>query len=115
MTHPPLTTNVLIRINGVAADAAGDPALMRTLLRDIAARLGMHVLNETFHQFMPRGVTGVLLLAESHIAVHTWPEHNHAVVELLTCKPFGVHEQAALESELHCALGKVTLTVTVNR
>lgn len=115
MIHPPLTTNVLIRINGIAADAANDPALMRALLRDISAHLGMQVLNETFHQFMPRGVTAVLLLAESHIAVHTWPEHNHAVVELLTCKPFGAHEQAALESTLHRALGDVTLAVTVNR
>ncbi len=115
MNNPPLTTNVFIKISGLAADAAGDSALMRALLRDISARLGLQVLNETFHQFVPRGVTGVLLLAESHIAVHTWPEHHYAIVELLTCKSFGPAEQALLVAELHRALGDVTLAITVNR
>lgn len=115
MNNPPLTTNVLFRINGLTTEAAGDSALMRGLLRDISASLGLQVLNEAFHQFAPRGVTGVLLLAESHIAVHTWPEHNHAVVELLTCKPFGQPEQALLEAELHRKLGDVMLAITINR
>ena len=113
--NTPSTTNVLIRINGLAADDAGNPVLMRTLLHDISSGLGLRSLNEMFHQFDPRGVTGVLLLAESHIAVHTWPEHNHAIVELLTCKPFGVTEEGALVAAIHRNLGNVTLTVVINR
>jgi S-adenosylmethionine decarboxylase len=114
MRLPPVS-NVFIKIRGIHADSAGDPALLRELLYNIAARLNLRVLDEKLHQFEPRGVTGVLLLSESHIAVHSWPEHGYAIVELLTCKPFGAAEQALLSSELNNALGAVTLEITVNR
>ncbi|MCB0331685.1 MAG: adenosylmethionine decarboxylase, partial [Bdellovibrionales bacterium] len=43
------------------------------------------ILSQQFHQFSPHGVTGVLLLAESHISIHTWPEHSLAAVDIFTC------------------------------
>lgn len=43
------------------------------------------ILGQQFHQFSPFGVTGVLLLAESHISIHTWPEHSLAAVDIFTC------------------------------
>ena len=110
----PSVSNVFIKIRGIHADTAGDLVLWRELLRDISTRLSLRVLDEKFHQFEPRGVTGVLLLSESHIAVHSWPEHGYAIVELLTCKPFGAAEQASLSAELNNALGAVTLEVMVN-
>lgn len=42
-------------------------------------------LNVTIHKFFPRGITGVILLAESHIAIHTWPERNYISIDLFTC------------------------------
>ena len=43
------------------------------------------LLGELFHQFEPVGVSGVLLIAESHISVHTWPEDGFASVDIFTC------------------------------
>lgn len=42
-------------------------------------------LGENFHQFEPHGVTGIILLSESHLSVHTWPEKAYAAVDLFTC------------------------------
>ncbi len=43
------------------------------------------VVNYTFHQFTPHGVSGVVIIAESHVAIHTWPEYRYAAVDIFTC------------------------------
>jgi S-adenosylmethionine decarboxylase proenzyme len=43
------------------------------------------VVTHTFHSFSPFGVSGVVVIAESHVAIHTWPEHNYAAVDIFTC------------------------------
>ncbi|MEZ6133523.1 MAG: adenosylmethionine decarboxylase [Pirellulaceae bacterium] len=60
-------------------------------LQDImehAARLvGATILSSSFHEFQPMGLSGVVVIGESHLAVHTWPEHRAACVDLFTCSP----------------------------
>lgn len=60
---------------------------IRDILCSAAAAGGATVLHEHFHQFAPCGVTGFLLLAESHISVHTWVEEGFAAVDIFTCGP----------------------------
>jgi S-adenosylmethionine decarboxylase proenzyme len=59
------------------------------VLRDacIAATLeaGLTVVGNAFHQFEPQGVTGTVLLAESHLAIHTWPEYGFVTVDVYVC------------------------------
>ena len=43
------------------------------------------IVDECFHHFSPHGVSGVVVIAESHIAVHTWPEHRYLAVDIFTC------------------------------
>jgi S-adenosylmethionine decarboxylase len=43
------------------------------------------VVGERFHQFEPQGVTGTVLLAESHLAIHTWPEHGFVTIDVYVC------------------------------
>lgn len=43
------------------------------------------VVAHTFHSFSPFGVSGVVVIAESHVAIHTWPEHRYAAVDIFTC------------------------------
>jgi S-adenosylmethionine decarboxylase len=43
------------------------------------------IINSNFHEFSPQGVTGVLLIMESHISIHTWPEHAYAAVDFFSC------------------------------
>lgn len=57
----------------------------REILRGAAARAHATVITARFHQFEPVGVTGFLLLAESHISVHTWPEEGLAVIDIFSC------------------------------
>ena len=51
-----------------------------------AAKCAKATIVETcFHQFSPYGVSGVVVIAESHLAIHTWPEHSYAAVDFFTC------------------------------
>lgn len=43
------------------------------------------IVSHTFHKFSPYGVSGVVVIAESHVAIHTWPEYNYAAVDIFTC------------------------------
>lgn len=79
------------------------------LLVTIAEALQYQILKQTFHTFLPQGITGFLLLSESHLAVHTWPEKKYAHLTLVTCKPF---EQAQTQL-LHTILKEFTSKSTV--
>ena len=54
-------------------------------LLDVAKIIGLTVVNTTIHEFSPIGVSGVIVIEESHIAVHTWPEHNYVAIDFFTC------------------------------
>jgi len=43
------------------------------------------IIKAHFHQFVPQGVSGSVIIAESHFNIHTWPENNYAAVDLFTC------------------------------
>ena len=60
-------------------------AALRTLCIDAARESGLTVVGDSFHQFEPQGVTGTVLLAESHIAIHTWPEAGFVTVDVYVC------------------------------
>ena len=55
------------------------------LLEDIVAATNLTIIGKKFNQFAPHGVTGILLLEESHLSIHTWPEHNYAAIDLFSC------------------------------
>ena len=58
---------------------------LRQLCVDAARGAGLTVVGDRFHQFEPQGVTGTVLLAESHIAIHTWPEAGFVTVDVYVC------------------------------
>lgn len=55
------------------------------ILRQVVTTSGLSKVAEVFHQFRPYGVTGTIVLAESHINVHTWPEKNLVTYDICTC------------------------------
>lgn len=68
------------------AERLDDPAYAEKVLRDCAEAGGATVLGAHVHEFEPtRGVSGVVVLAESHISIHTWPEHGYAALDLFLC------------------------------
>lgn len=62
-----------------------DADALRALLLDTIARSGATILSDHFEVFQPHGVTGVVVIAESHVALHTWPEHGFMAVDYFTC------------------------------
>lgn len=58
---------------------------VRQILLDATASIGATVVGETFHKFAPQGVSGTVVIAESHLSVHTWPERGYVAVDIYTC------------------------------
>lgn len=66
--------------------AMQDPLALRALCLEAVAAAGLQPVGELFHRFpAPGGVTGVVLLAESHLAVHTWPELGGVTLDVYVC------------------------------
>ena len=68
-----------------SAEILADVRRMEDIFLEAAKVSGAHVVNSNFHSFAPQGVSGVLVISESHFAVHAWPEHDYAAVDLFTC------------------------------
>ena len=81
-----------------------------TLLPDACRDAGATVLGSRFHQFDPDGVTGIVLLSESHASVHTWPEAGLATLDVFTC---GSLDSNAVVARIREALSPVRETLNV--
>ena len=55
------------------------------ILLESCEKANATVIQHTFYQFSPQGVSGIVLLAQSHVSIHTWPEYKYAMVDILTC------------------------------
>jgi S-adenosylmethionine decarboxylase len=87
-----------------------DEAFLRDTITTAAKRAGATLLNLITHRFEPQGVTGLALLAESHISIHTWPESGYAAVDVFTCGDHTMPERACevLVQELGALRHKLT-------
>ena len=75
---------------------------LRMLCLDATVESGLNIVGDVFHQFEPQGVTGTVLLAESHLAIHTWPEEKFVTVDVYVCNYMEDNTQKALK--LYAAL-----------
>ncbi len=80
-----LGSQILADLYGCARDTLDDPQAIQAILVEAALRCGATIVDRCFHHFSPHGVSGVVVIAESHLSVHTWPEHGYAAVDLFTC------------------------------
>ncbi len=62
-----------------------DPGRMEAIFLEAAERSGATVICSRFHAFEPQGVSGMVIISESHFAVHAWPEFDYAAVDIFTC------------------------------
>ena len=81
----PLGRQWLLDFHDCSVDRLADVAGVREAMLAAVRRSGATIVTETFRQFEPHGVSGVVVIAESHVAIHTWPEHRYAAVDLFTC------------------------------
>ena len=102
-----LGIQIMLELKNCNRDLLNDLPYIRDSLLHVAEEIGATVIGQSFHQFTPRGVTGVIAIAESHLCIHTWPEYAYAAVDIFTCgegfKPQDAVDLVvrSLESEKH--------------
>jgi S-adenosylmethionine decarboxylase proenzyme len=77
--------HTLIDLSGCNSDLLNDAERLEAILHEVANRIGATIVRSVMHPFAPIGVSGVLVIAESHITIHTWPEHGYAALDFFTC------------------------------
>lgn len=89
MSAPPgaLGRHLLVEYTGCDAAVLADLEQVTATMLEAARASGATVVTHSFHHFSPHGVSGAVIIAESHLAIHTWPEHRFAAVDFFTCGP----------------------------
>ncbi|MCL5038911.1 MAG: adenosylmethionine decarboxylase [Firmicutes bacterium] len=108
-----LGRHLLSEVYGCTAGVLNDPERIEKIMVNAALKAGAEIREVSFHQFSPQGVSGVVIISESHLAVHTWPELGYAAVDVFTCgddvdpwialnqivKEFGARNMTATETK----------------
>ena len=90
-----LGKHLLLELKGCEKEVLNNIGFLREALLAAAGEAGATVLGESFHQFNPQGVSGVVIIAESHLVIHTWPEYGYAAADIFTCGNSVQSEKAA--------------------
>ena len=80
-----LGKQIAMELVGCPADRLNDVVQVQAWMEAAAREAGATIINSTFHHFAPVGVSGVVVIQESHLALHTWPEYGFAALDIFTC------------------------------
>ncbi|PKV48032.1 adenosylmethionine decarboxylase proenzyme [Aquimarina sp. MAR_2010_214] len=80
-----LGLHILMEFHECSVDILDKLDILEVSMDEAATVAGATIIKSVFHQFAPQGVTGVVVIAESHLAIHTWPEYGYAAVDFFTC------------------------------
>lgn len=80
-----LGRHILVEFLGCSSEVLDDVSIIEKGMIEAAKDAGATVISSSFHHFSPYGVSGVVVIQESHLAIHTWPEYQYAAVDLFTC------------------------------
>ena len=103
-------THLLLELRGCDRERLDNVNYIEEAMVGAANEAGATIVGRSFHKFAPRGVTGILAIAESHLCIHTWPEYGYAAVDIFTCgTAFKPHHAAQMLIErLACADPSIT-------
>ena len=94
-----LGTHIVCELSGCDPAKLTDVDGVRETMVGAALASNATIVTQTFHRFQPQGVSGVVVLQESHISIHTWPENGYAAMDFYTCgdhtDPWAACEYAA--------------------
>ncbi|WP_054696672.1 adenosylmethionine decarboxylase [Syntrophomonas palmitatica] len=80
-----LGRHVLAELYGCKFEVLNDINRVEDIMVNAALEAGAEIREFVFHKFSPQGVSGVVVISESHLAIHTWPELGYAAVDVFTC------------------------------
>jgi S-adenosylmethionine decarboxylase len=80
-----LGRHLLLELFDCDSDAINNVEAVKGALIEAAKRAQATIVDVVFHEFNPFGVSGVVVIAESHLSIHTWPEYRYAAVDIFSC------------------------------
>jgi|SRR5690625_3365286 len=80
-----LGRQILVEFYDCDRDVLNSEQRIREILLEGVRLSRATIVSDTFHTFSPHGVSGAVVIAESHVAIHTWPEYGYAAVDIFTC------------------------------
>src|SRR5437879_6736328 len=80
-----LGRHLLLELFDCAPDAINNLVAVKQTLVEAARRAQATIVDVVFHEFNPFGISGVVVIAESHLSIHTWPEYRYAAVDIFSC------------------------------
>ena len=80
-----LGKHILVELYCCDREILNSQEIIGEAMNKAALRSGATIVSSNFHKFNPHGVSGVVIIAESHLTIHTWPEYDYAAVDLFTC------------------------------
>jgi S-adenosylmethionine decarboxylase len=90
-----LGKQLLIELKDCDKEILNDMDSLKSAMLMAANEAGATVMEESFHRFSPQGISGVVIIAESHLCIHTWPEYGYAAADIFTCGNSVQPEKAA--------------------
>ena len=81
----PLGIHLILELYNCRDDIIRDNDLLSEGLVREVREAGATIVESVFHEFSPGGLSGVVVIAESHVTIHTWPEHRYAAIDAFTC------------------------------
>lgn len=91
----PLSKHLLLELSGCDFNLLNDLTFVKDTMRNAALVANAEVLELAFHKFSPQGISGVVVIAESHLSIHTWPEYGYAAIDIFTCGAKTLPQKAA--------------------
>ena len=85
MAQQGLGRHIMCEAYGCDPEVLNDRKRVESIMVEAALQAGAEVREVVFHQFSPQGVSGVVVISESHLAIHTWPELRYASIDVYTC------------------------------
>jgi len=80
-----LGRHILVEFYNCDKEILNDHGLIEEYMKNAAIEAKATIVQSAFHMFNPWGVSGAVIIQESHLTIHTWPEYGYAAVDLFTC------------------------------
>ncbi len=90
-----LGTHLLVELKDCNQEIIKDLNAVRDAMVSAAREARATIIDVSFHEFSPFGISGMVVIAESHLSIHTWPEYGYAAVDIFTCGDIIKPEAAA--------------------
>ena len=83
--HTTFGRHVIADLSGCDSKIISDVSFIKAIMEEGVIRAGATIINSCFHLFSPSGVSGIILLSESHASTHTWPDKGYVSLDIYTC------------------------------